>query len=156
MNMAPNEAINRVARSQEIIEFATTPGRAFLLIAQLQLALRHPENHGTSAEFARQIIGNLADAIARVTKTPEVILLVAQGYHPEFDLAEPEDGEFFGERPRQEQRLNLHLDLTEDVNTEEIGRALAMLAKQTTNPEETWQRWQEALAVIKIEPTFPA
>ncbi|MBE9157868.1 hypothetical protein IQ265_13690 [Nodosilinea sp. LEGE 06152] len=154
--MTPQEIIDRVARSQEVIEFATSPGRAFILIAHLQLALRHPDNHGQSAEFVRQIITNLAMAIAQKTETPELAGMVAQGYHPEFDLTEAEADEYFGERPRPERSLNLSLDLAEDADNEAIGKALAMLMQQTPDPEATFENWQAALAKAKIEPIFPA
>lgn len=154
--MTPQEIIDRVARSQELIEFATSPGRAFILIAQLQLALRHPENRGPSAEFARQIITNLAMAIAQQTETPEFAGMVAQGYHPEFDLTDAEADEYFGERPRPRRSLNLSLDLAEDCDLEAVGQALAMLMQQTPDPQATFDQWQEALARAKIEPIFPA
>ena len=154
--MTPEEIIDRVARSKELIEFAITPARAFMLISHLQLALRHPENKGPSNEFVRDMIANLATAIATVTDTLEVITLVAQGYHPEFDLTDEEADEYFGQRPRPERSLNLSLDLAENCDLEAIGQALAMLMQQTPDPQGTFAQWQDALAKAKIEPIFPA
>lgn len=94
--MSPEDIVNRLAESQEKIEFAITPGRAFALIGQLQLALRHPENRGPSTEIVRQMIANMAQAIATVTDTPEVIEIVAMGSHPEFDMSDAEADQYFG------------------------------------------------------------
>lgn len=84
--MNPDEIISRIGNSTEIIEFATTPARAFCLIGHLQLALRHPGNTGASTEVARQIIDHLAEAISTVTETPEVKTIVEAGYNPTFDV----------------------------------------------------------------------
>lgn len=101
--MTPEDIINRVAHSQELIEFATTPGRAFILISNLQLALRHPENHGPQTEFVREMIANMAQAIADKTNTPEVLKVVAMGSHPEFDLTHEEAVNYFRPPPESEQ-----------------------------------------------------
>lgn len=154
--MTPQDIIDKVALSQQPIEFYTTPARAFMLLSNLQLALRHPENKGPSTEFVRDMIANLATAIATVTETPEVIVLVAQGYHPEFDLTDQEADEYFGQRPRPDRSLNLSLDLAENCDLEAIGQALATLMQQTPDPQGTFEQWQDALAKAKIEPIFPA
>lgn len=94
--MSPKDIIKRLAESQEAIEFATTPGRALILIGQLQLALRHPENRGPSTEIVREVIAHMAQAIATATDTPEVLQVVAMGSHPEFDMTDEEADQYFG------------------------------------------------------------
>ncbi|WP_035992546.1 hypothetical protein [Leptolyngbya sp. KIOST-1] len=154
--MTPKEIIDRLVHSEQPIEFYTTPARAFMLIANLQLALRHPENKGLSTELVRDMIANLSTAIATVTEMPEVIVLVAQGYQPEFDLTNEQADEYFGQRSRPERSLNISLDLAENCDLEAIGQALAMLMQQTPDPQAAFQQWQDALAKAKIEPIFPA
>lgn len=83
--LTPEEIVERIARCDRPIEFATSAGRAFTIIAQLQLALRHPENVGESSVVALEIIENLTMAIAEVTETPEVATLVQAGFNPTFD-----------------------------------------------------------------------
>lgn len=154
--MTPEEIISQVAQSQEVIEFATTPGRAFILISNLQLALRHPENRGPQTEFVREMIANMAQAIATITETPEVLAVIAAGSHPEFDLTREEADEYFGQRPRPERSLNISLDLVEGFDPQAVGEALAVLVQETTDPKATLEQWQDALAKAKIEPIFPA
>lgn len=59
------------------------PGQAFMLLAQLQLVLRHPNNNGPSAEFverlARKIQGHLS-------VNPTLTALCQKGWDPEFDV----------------------------------------------------------------------
>lgn len=120
-HIGPEDIINRLAESQEAIEFAITPGRALILISQLQLALRHPENKGPSTEIARQMISNMAQVIATATDTPEVLEIVAMGSHPEFDMKDEEADQYFG----TEVQFEVTLEQT-DVTDEEIleGRAV--------------------------------
>lgn len=82
--MPDDEVIFRIGQSSEIIEIATTPARAFILLAQLQLALRHPHNTGPSADIAREMANNLARLI--IAKFPESQEMIQQGFNPAFDL----------------------------------------------------------------------
>lgn len=56
---------------------------AFLLIAQLQLALRHPNNTGLGAEKARQLIAALASVACTTPATQE---LLRRGFDPAYDV----------------------------------------------------------------------
>jgi hypothetical protein len=89
--VTPEQIVNKIAASEELIEFATTPARAFMLISYLQLALRHPQNTGESAEFVRQMITNITMTIATVTQTPEFAGLVAMGFDERFDADTEEE-----------------------------------------------------------------
>ena len=88
--MTPEEIIHKIGQDNRLIEFATTPARAFMIVSHLQLALRHPDNIGESAELMQEVIRHLADAIAEVTDTPEVLTLIAMGDHQEFDMTNEE------------------------------------------------------------------
>ncbi|NEP17814.1 MAG: hypothetical protein F6J97_13065 [Leptolyngbya sp. SIO4C1] len=82
--MSQKDVWQRLAESEEIIEFATTPARAFMLIAQLQLALRHPQNRGSSAQFAQQMIENLSAAICY--HFPEAKEVIEMGSNAAYDV----------------------------------------------------------------------
>jgi hypothetical protein len=57
---------------------------AWILLAQLQLALRHPQNCGASAQFAIQVAEILA---AQVAATPGLRAIYEAGWNPENDVA---------------------------------------------------------------------
>jgi len=76
------EEIRKLA-GQPSIPLELQPLHAFFLIAQLQLALRHPHNTGRPAEFARDFIAVLHAQIA-----PEgsvVDRIIQAGFDPAFD-----------------------------------------------------------------------
>lgn len=50
----------KLAHCPEIIDMASTPARLYILIAQIQLALRHPDNVGASADICPEDITNPA------------------------------------------------------------------------------------------------
>lgn len=92
-----NEILNKIGNSEDVIEFATTPGRAFILVSQLQLALRHPENTSASATIARQMAENLTQALCAYI--PEAKELIDMGWNPAYDVtSEYFDAEFSSER----------------------------------------------------------
>lgn len=74
----------KLAESTDLIEFATTPFRAYVIVANLQLALRHPENTGESAEQAREIAENLIAAITHFV--PEAAESLEQGWAESYDV----------------------------------------------------------------------
>lgn len=82
--MTYDEILTKIGTSQIPIEFATTPGRAFILIAQLQLALRCPGNTGESAAIALEIIEGLTNAIC--FHIPEARELIEQGSDSAYDV----------------------------------------------------------------------
>lgn len=55
---------------------------AWVLLSQLQLALRHPKNTGKSSKIARDIAHQLQSLIAT---TPALAAIAEAGYHPELD-----------------------------------------------------------------------
>jgi hypothetical protein len=62
---------------------------AFSLLAHLQLALRHPMNHGEAAERMFALAQRLATAISALG--PACTLAVAQGWNPQFDVHQEEE-----------------------------------------------------------------
>lgn len=96
--MSEDEFLKKLGSSTEVIEFATTPARAFVMCAQLQLAVRHPGNDGASAASAREIVDNLAKAID--AKIPGAAAIIETGWNPAFDMTrEYYESEFSGEGP---------------------------------------------------------
>ena len=81
--MNPDEIIRKIGTSTEIVEIATTPARLFILIGHMQLALRHPDNTGASADFAREMTNNLANMLCHYV--PEAQELIEQGWNPAYD-----------------------------------------------------------------------
>lgn len=82
--MNPEQIIQKIAACSEPIELVTTPARLFILIAQLQLALRHPDNTGSSAEIARDLATNLTEILCIFV--PEAREMIEQGWEPAYDV----------------------------------------------------------------------
>lgn len=59
------------------------PDTGFFLLAQLQLALRHPGNTGNGAQTIRQFAIGLQERLTELC--PEVGDVLEKGWHPEFD-----------------------------------------------------------------------
>lgn len=62
---------------------------AYALVAQLQLALRHPGNAGESADCARQFAQALQAYLGREID-PVLAESLEYGWHPEFDVEREE------------------------------------------------------------------
>lgn len=60
------------------------PFFCFVLIAQLQLALRHPANTGPAADLTSRFAHHLIDRLAEVL--PETREIALKGFDPAFDL----------------------------------------------------------------------
>ncbi|MGL5809720.1 MAG: hypothetical protein ACRCYQ_07240 [Nocardioides sp.] len=74
----------KLGNCTEIIDMASTPARLYILISQIQLALRHPNNVGTSAEIAREIALNMTEAVCHYV--PEARESIEQGWNPAYDV----------------------------------------------------------------------
>lgn len=84
----------KLGNCTEVIELATTPARLYILIANIQLALRHPNNTGASAEIAREIALNMTEAVCAYV--PEARESIELGWNPAYDQTEDYfDAEFF-------------------------------------------------------------
>jgi hypothetical protein len=74
-----------VAQDNRPIEMITTPARLLILITQLQLALRHPNNTGESATITRKFIENMTEAIGRFH--PEAKTHIERGWDTNADMS---------------------------------------------------------------------
>ena len=85
--MKPSEQdIKAIAEIQKLPVNISTDGlTAFMLIAQLQLALRHPSNTGETADKVREIVVNLQNQLQ--TRSPDIKPILEKGWHPEFDIS---------------------------------------------------------------------
>lgn len=84
MNQDKEDFWLKLGNCTDIIEMASTPARLYILIAQIQLALRHPENTGASAVIAREIALNMTEAICH--HIPEARETIEQGWNPAYDV----------------------------------------------------------------------
>lgn len=57
---------------------------AFILISQLQLAARHPENTGPAANLAKGFAVNLAQIFNSID--PRIVAIIDKGWDPNFDI----------------------------------------------------------------------
>lgn len=62
------------------------PVDAWILLSQLQLALRHPQNTGPSAEAARQIARRLQSIVA---PHGALAAVAERGWNPDYDVGQP-------------------------------------------------------------------
>jgi hypothetical protein len=67
-----------------------SPTIAITIIAELQLALRHPSNKGESATIARQVVDSLIAGLD--IASPGIGALLRRGDDPAHDVAQPKDG----------------------------------------------------------------
>lgn len=89
MMQPPNfNRIGQLLDQAQPLEMAIMPFRAFVLVAQLQLALRHPDNQGSSAEIARDIATRLQTLLGQID--PAIAEALEQGWNPEFDVTRAE------------------------------------------------------------------
>ncbi len=124
------QAFERLADAPDI-PLVIGADAAFLLLAQLQLALRHPANRGESAEVVRGFAVELQRYIAQYI--PDLIDLIEKGWHPEFDQ-DPLNG-----RQRTTYQ-HLALDVQEEVlaNSFALGMACEILAKMSGHSPSAW------------------
>ena len=85
MNL-PQEYIKAVGQLKELPVHLQTDGLTiFMLIAQLQLALRHPGNAGESADKTRELAIDLQNQLR--SRVPDIKPILDRGWHPEFDMS---------------------------------------------------------------------
>ena len=85
MNPTPQD-LKAISEIQKLPVNISTDGlTAFMLIAQLQLALRHPGNTGETADRVKKIVIDLQNQLQ--TRSPDLKPILDQGWHPEFDVS---------------------------------------------------------------------
>jgi hypothetical protein len=116
-------AFEQLEDAEPILLQITADG-AFMLLAQLQLALRHPANRGETAEVIKHLAVELQQRI--VERVPEVQSVLDAGWHPECDQ-KVED------TPKRLLYQHLALDIQEEVLANSIAFSMACqtLAKMT-------------------------
>lgn len=80
-----DEILQAIGNDSTPIEMVTTPARLFILLGQLQLALRHPMNTGSSREVAEQVFNNMAKTLYQFH--PEAQELIEQGWDTTLDVS---------------------------------------------------------------------
>ncbi|MEL7143289.1 MAG: hypothetical protein AAGL08_13825 [Cyanobacteria bacterium J06573_11] len=75
---------HRLGNCTEVIEMASTPARLYILVAHLQLALRHPKATGGSSKVVREIAENMIKAICH--HFPEAEEHFRLGWDPAYDI----------------------------------------------------------------------
>ncbi len=78
-----NEAFDELCRRQDMITLQLTVLEAWVMLSQLQLALRHPKNTGGSSAIAHKIADRLQKMVASDGALAEVAEL---GWRPEHDV----------------------------------------------------------------------
>ena len=77
--------IDAIAKLKDLPVNISTDGLTiFMMIAQLQLALRHPSNNGESADRVRSLVVDLQNQLQ--TRSPDLKPILDKGWHPEFDI----------------------------------------------------------------------
>lgn len=80
-----DEILQAIGNDSTPIEMMTTPARLFILLGQLQLALRHPRNIGSGRQVAEQIFNNMARTLYDFH--PEAQELIEQGWDTTLDVS---------------------------------------------------------------------
>ena len=110
------QAFEQLQDSEPILLQMEADG-AFLLLAQLQLALRHPANRGETAEVIKHLAVELQQRI--VERVPEVQSVLDAGWHPECDQ-KVEDV-----TPKRVMYQHLALDIQEEILANSIAFKMA-------------------------------
>jgi hypothetical protein len=82
MNQPDPKAMANEIRRLPDLDLRLTPSEAFVLLAQLQLALRHPGNTGVSSDVAREIAKKLQAHL----QGPVLEYVAELGWNPDFDV----------------------------------------------------------------------
>ncbi|MCA1991874.1 MAG: hypothetical protein LDL41_07490 [Coleofasciculus sp. S288] len=124
------QAFQRLAQHPPI-PLTLSPEAGFLLLAQLQLAMRHPANTGPGSETIRTFAIELQQRLVELE--PDLQAVLEKGWHPEFDVKQPTDSP----------RLNyqrLPLDIQQEVVANAIALRMACQSLSTASgvPLEAW------------------
>jgi hypothetical protein len=127
-NPEVSKDIENVKKLKDIPIHLTLDGlSAFTIIAQIQLALRHPKNRGESANAAREIARHLEEAIASVI--PALGITLEKGWHPENDVKFP---------PCGYRKLDIEYQAEIIVNCIALQLACSALSEVSGKPRSHW------------------
>jgi hypothetical protein len=65
-----------------------TAVEAWILLSQIQLACRHPENTGPSRKMVEGLARRIQDVLAQ---TPALYAIAQRGWDPDYDISEQRD-----------------------------------------------------------------
>lgn len=82
MQVRFTEEFAALASLESVVPVDLTPLEAWVVLGNLQLALRHPENNQMTAEIARNVAKRLQTLVASEGALAEVARM---GWHAEFD-----------------------------------------------------------------------
>lgn len=88
MKLPDFEQIGRSLKSAQPLEMYILPFRAYVLVGQLQLALRHPQNTGPGSNIAREIAHNLQERLSEIN--PAIAQSLEHGWNPQLDFTDAE------------------------------------------------------------------
>ena len=77
-----SEELTRLADNPEILSLGVTRKEMWVIFCQLQLALRHPQNTGSTSLIAKDIARRLQAIVAPSGALAEV---AEMGWHPQYD-----------------------------------------------------------------------
>lgn len=81
-----------MAKEKVVIPLALTPLQVMVLVGQLQLSLRHPENSGPSSVIARKLAYELIEDLVEVH--PNFAKVMSYGWQPTLDNDDEAQGEY--------------------------------------------------------------
>lgn len=77
-------ALARLQADPQTVAVEMSKVEAFMLLGQLQLALRHPHNRGPSSDVARGVARSIQEALSR--GDPVLARLAEMGWDPAHDV----------------------------------------------------------------------
>lgn len=116
--------------NNKLIALNISERAAFLIIAQLQLAFRHPANNGSGRDVVRQTIQPIVEYF-----TGDARAIIERGFHPEFDVKPQPDPAW--------SYYEIHSGLTTLNN--KITEALKLISNQENASLETDNKLLEIL-----------
>ena len=89
------KTLSQAMQASGPITLEVDPIYLFVLVGTVQLALRHPGNHGQSAEMAKEAAIAFQQKLGEID--PEIAVALEKGWHPEFDVTREEYDEIEAE-----------------------------------------------------------
>ena len=85
MMIPTQKEIDAIALLKDLpVNFSIDGLTTFMIISQLQLAMRHPGNRGQTSQVVRDIVIDLQNQLQ--TRSPDIKPILDKGWHPEFDV----------------------------------------------------------------------
>lgn len=88
MQTSDFKTLSHVMEAAGLVTLELEPIYLFILVGTIQLALRHPEYRGQSADLAREAAIAFQQRLGEID--PAIAAALEQGWHPEFDVTSEE------------------------------------------------------------------